>query len=85
MPNDTPMLDVLSGPRGKFSVHRKVRLLDSKTGFMYEFDNEGQAREFVMSKRDCKPEHVKFCEQMALAEKLADEFGGSEMFPDEPA
>ena len=87
MSNDTPMLDVLSGPRGKFSVHRKVRLLDNATGWIYEFDAEDEARDFVLGKRDCKPEHVKFCEQMELAEKLDkemdEEFGeDDENLPD---
>jgi hypothetical protein len=76
---DGKQLDILSGLRGKFSVHRKVCLMDCKTGWIYEFDTEDEAREFVMGERDCQPEHVKFTEQMELAEKLAremdEEFG----------
>jgi hypothetical protein len=89
MPDDTPMHDILSGPRGKFSVYRKVRLLNNKTGSIYEFDTEDEAREFVMGKRDCISEQAKFSAQMELADKLDkeldEEFGDDDPLSDDLA
>jgi len=48
MSNDTPMLDVLSGPRGKFSVHLRCVCWTTRRAGFYEFDNDNEAREFVM-------------------------------------